>query len=219
MVLGLFVVDLVGGTLVHARALSRAFQTQYPAKSHMNQAALFFALYNFAGSVVETPSQHDLKYFETTDERYILEPVPAKQWLLVIVTSRATHLAIARHMATVIGAGEAVPMDRKRQVPYFQACIVQALDAAVSSVLETIRERHAAELALVAFDSEALEVGPLTVSVAARSRWRRRWHTWLQRKATTKLAKSGSCDGPAAMRLFPMRCNAPSCASSTDLAY
>ncbi|KDO28600.1 hypothetical protein SPRG_06456 [Saprolegnia parasitica CBS 223.65] len=160
MVLGLFVVDLVGGTLVHARALSAAFHTQYPTKSHMNQAALFFALHSFAGSVVETSSQHDLQYFETSNERYVMEPVPAKQWLLVIVTWRSTHAAIARHMATVIGAGEAVPMDRKRQAAYFYACTLQALEAAVSSALETICERHTAELALVAFDSKktALEV-------------------------------------------------------------
>nr|AIG56332.1 secreted protein [Achlya hypogyna] len=98
MIIGFFVVDLVGGTLVHAKALSTSFATEFPARSHMNQAALFFAIHNYASSVVDSGTA--LQYFETSCDRYLFEPLQDKQWLIVVISARGVDLASTRFTPT-----------------------------------------------------------------------------------------------------------------------
>ncbi|KAF0695950.1 Aste57867_13257 [Aphanomyces stellatus] len=116
---GVVVVDMRGGGLLYAKALSKDFHERHPPKTHMNLAALMFAVVNYAGSwplvvvamltsCVSAVSVTDcassrLRLYETNDERMVFELVPTKQWLLVVFAAPLVSLGrvrwIAEHMA------------------------------------------------------------------------------------------------------------------------
>ncbi|OQS07918.1 hypothetical protein THRCLA_00088 [Thraustotheca clavata] len=116
MLLCYYVVDFVGGTLIHSKALSK----DYPMQSTMNQAALFFALYNYSGSIYHTHVNKGLKYFQTTYERFVFEPISDKQWLIVIITSATMDVDYARSVI--------------RQIEYFKGAIREALETVRAGV-------------------------------------------------------------------------------------
>ncbi|ETV82061.1 hypothetical protein H257_05579 [Aphanomyces astaci] len=79
---GVMVVDLRGGGLVYSKALAASFSTRHPHKTHMNLAALLFAIFNYAGSVTRSGGG-TLHQYETRSQRLVFGVAPAKQWLVV----------------------------------------------------------------------------------------------------------------------------------------
>ncbi|KAG9403822.1 hypothetical protein AC1031_005315 [Aphanomyces cochlioides] len=180
------------GGLVFAAALSSDFAARHPSKTHINLAALMFAIYNYAASsVVQSNTNAGLQLYETRRERMLFEPVPNKQWLLVLFTSPLLSLPTTRHIAHHLGAAldslEDIALETRaaytkrfhhlaREV--FYNAVGSIITSGIGVSMKSLYIRCNAAIVDGA-PSPGQETKPV---VAASSRWKRRLHALWHKK-------------------------------------
>ncbi|ETW02774.1 hypothetical protein H310_05266 [Aphanomyces invadans] len=198
---GVIVVDLRGGGLVYGKALSASFAKHHPHKTHMNLAALLFAIYNYAASVTTDAAAAGLRQYETHIERLVFEVAPTKQWLVVVFAAtrglpedqlwRMTNRLAQGLDSFDAPATESRVSQSKRlhgilcQILYESIlCMAKALVANVNALQVVVYctppksfhdDVRAPELSASATIPSHSSTRHFTIA-SVSSRWRRRWH-------------------------------------------
>ncbi|CAK4072091.1 unnamed protein product [Aphanomyces euteiches] len=190
---GFVVTDMRSGGLVFAAALSSDFAARHPPKTHINLAALMFAICNYAASsvVLQSSTNAGLQLYETRQERMLFERVPSKQWLLVLFTNPFLSLPTARHIAHHLGAAldslEDIALEtRAAYTKRFQHLAREVFYNAVGGIIASgigVSMKSVYIRCNAAIVDGASSPGEETKPVvAASSRWKRRLHALWHKK-------------------------------------